>query len=44
MGFLVAIGVAFVDPWIWIGIYVLIAAAWLVPDPRIERQHVAKRP
>ena len=44
IGYLVAIGLAFVDPWISIGIYVLIAAAWLVPDPRIERQHVAKRP
>lgn len=44
IGYLVAIGLAFVDPWISIGIYVLIAAAWLVPDPRIARQHVAKRP
>ena len=44
IGYLVAIGLAFVDPWISIAIYVLIAAAWLVPDPRIERQNVAERP
>jgi uncharacterized membrane protein len=37
-GYLAAIGLAFVNPMISIGIYVLIAATWFVPDPRIERQ------
>ena len=37
-----AIGLAFVDPTIAIAIYVMIAAAWLVPDPRIERQQIAE--
>ena len=38
MGYLTAVGLAFVDPRISIGIYVVIAAAWFIPDPRIERQ------
>ena len=42
LGYLAAIGLAFVDPLISLAIYVLIAAAWLVPDPRIERQHKAE--
>jgi uncharacterized membrane protein len=28
---------AFVSPWIAIGLYGLVALMWLVPDPRIER-------
>jgi uncharacterized membrane protein len=28
---------AFVNPWISIAIYVLVAVIWLIPDPRIER-------
>ena len=32
-----AIGLAFVDRWIAIAIYVLVALMWLVPDRRIER-------
>ena len=42
IGYLSAIGLAFVHPLISIAIYVLIAAAWLVPDRRIERQHIAE--
>ncbi|MEO7366042.1 MAG: TMEM175 family protein [Sphingomicrobium sp.] len=42
LGYATAIGLAFVDPRISLAIYVLIAIAWLVPDPRIERQHVAE--
>ena len=38
IGYLSAIGLAFVHPLISIAIYVVIAAAWFVPDPRIERQ------
>ena len=40
-GYLSAVGLAFVNPWISLGIYVVIAIAWLVPDPRIEQQHIA---
>ena len=36
--YLVAILMAFVDPRISIGGYVLVAILWLVPDPRIERK------
>ncbi len=32
-----AIGAAFVYPWIAAGLYVLVALMWLVPDRRIER-------
>ena len=42
IGYLAAIGLAFVDPWISLAIYALIAISWLVPDPRIERQHIAE--
>jgi uncharacterized membrane protein len=31
-----AIPLAFVNQWIADGIYVLVAAMWFVPDPRIE--------
>jgi len=37
-----AIGLAFVDPLISILLYVLVAAAWLIPDRRIERQMIAE--
>lgn len=42
-----AIGLAFVDPLIAIAIYVLVAAAWFMPDRRIEKEHdrgAASRP
>ncbi len=32
-----AIGLAFVQPWVSVGIYVLVAGMWLVPDRRIAR-------
>ena len=32
-----AVGLAFVDPWLSFGIYAAVAAWWLVPDRRIER-------
>jgi len=32
-----AIGLTFVQPWVSAGIYVLVAAMWLVPDRRIAR-------
>ena len=33
----IAIGLAFVRPWMADGLYVLVALLWLVPDRRIER-------
>jgi len=35
--YLVAIGVAFAQPWISVAFYGAVAAIWLVPDRRIER-------
>jgi uncharacterized membrane protein len=35
--YLVAIGAAFLLPWLSLGLYVFVAALWLVPDRRIER-------
>jgi uncharacterized membrane protein len=35
--YVVAIGLAFVQPWISCGLYALVAAIWLVPDPRFEK-------
>ena len=32
----VAIGLAFMDPWLAISLYVVVALLWLVPDRRIE--------
>jgi uncharacterized membrane protein len=40
--YLSAIPLAFVNPWIANGIFVLVAALWLIPDRRIERV-LAKR-
>jgi TMEM175 potassium channel family protein len=34
----VAIGLAFVRPWIALVIYAGIALMWILPDPRIEKQ------
>ena len=33
----VAIGMAFVEPWVSQGLYTLVALIWLIPDRRIER-------
>ncbi len=33
-----AIPIAFVAPWLSVGLYVLVAAIWFVPDLRIERR------
>ncbi len=35
--YVLALPLAFVDAWISCGVYVLVAAIWLIPDPRIER-------
>jgi len=42
IAFIAAVGLAFVNPLISIALYVLVVAAWFIPDPRIERQHIAK--
>jgi hypothetical protein len=34
--YLAAIPLAFVSPWIALGVYVFVALMWLVPDRRIE--------
>ena len=35
--YLLAIGLAFINPWFSIAIYVAVAFVWIVPDKRIER-------
>jgi uncharacterized membrane protein len=40
--YLLAIPLAFVVPWVSVGLYVLMAMIWLVPDPRIERVLVSR--
>jgi len=36
-GYVAALGLSFVHPWISYSIYILVAIIWLVPDRRIER-------
>jgi uncharacterized membrane protein len=38
-----AIGLAFVDRWLALALYVLVALIWLVPDRRVERTITAAR-
>jgi uncharacterized membrane protein len=35
--YIVAIGCAFLNPWIAFGLYFLVAMMWLIPDRRLER-------
>jgi uncharacterized membrane protein len=35
--YIAGIALAFVNPWMSVALYVLVAAIWLVPDRRIER-------
>jgi uncharacterized membrane protein len=43
--YLVAIAVAFLEPWLAVALYVLVAVIWLVPDRRIEKAlAAAERP
>jgi len=37
LGYVFAIALAFVSPWLACGIYILIAVLWLIPDRRIEK-------
>jgi uncharacterized membrane protein len=36
LGYLAAIGLSFVSPWIAVAVYVAIAGLWFIPDRRIE--------
>ena len=42
--YLVAIGAAFVRPWLAHAVYVLVALMWLIPDRRIERAVTSAQP
>lgn len=35
--YIAGIALAFIEPWISIGLYILVAVMWLVPDRRIEK-------
>ena len=35
--YIVAIALAFVNPWVSCALYTLVAVMWFIPDPRIER-------
>jgi uncharacterized membrane protein len=35
--YVVAVAVAFVEPWVALALYIAVAVVWLVPDRRIER-------
>jgi len=37
VAYAVGVGLAFVEPWLAIGIYIAVAIVWLIPDRRIER-------
>jgi TMEM175 potassium channel family protein len=39
----IGIGLAFVDPWLGLAMYVVVALIWLVPDRRVER-HLTTAP
>ena len=38
-----AVGLAFLDRWLAVAIYVIVALLWLVPDRRVERTVMALR-
>ena len=42
--YVLAIPVAFANPWIAVGIYVLVALVWLIPDRRIESRVRDEKP
>jgi uncharacterized membrane protein len=39
----IGIGLAFVDRWLGVAVYVAVALIWLVPDRRVER-HLTRAP
>lgn len=42
--YVVGIGLAFVDRWVALALYVVVALMWLVPDRRVERALGGRRP
>jgi uncharacterized membrane protein len=40
--YLAAIGLTFLNPWIGLILYALVAAIWIIPDRRIEKKLVNK--
>jgi len=36
--YLVGAGVAFIEPWIAVGIYIMVALLWFAPDRRVEKE------
>lgn len=36
--YLLGIGLSFINPWFGIGLYIVVAVMWLIPDQRIERR------
>ena len=43
VSYLVAIGLGFINPWLSLGIYLIISATWLIPDTRFENALLAKK-
>ena len=35
--YVVAIALAFLNPWVSCALYIFVAIMWFIPDPRIER-------
>jgi uncharacterized membrane protein len=42
--YVLGVGAAFVNPWVSVGCYVLVAIVWLIPDRRIEARLGPARP
>jgi len=40
--YLLAIGLAFIQPWLSFGLYWLVAVIWFIPDPRLEKKIVSE--
>ena len=38
IGYAIAVGLAFINPWLAFSIYVMVALMWLIPDRRIEKK------
>ena len=38
----IGIGLSFVHPWLGLGMYIVVAAMWFIPDKRIEEKMVEK--
>jgi len=38
IGYAIAVGLAFINPWLAVAIYAMVAMMWLIPDRRIEKK------